>query len=560
MIFTLYSGCLLKDSYAEVFAPSALESYLNTLPQTTINLDASYPTLYGRIQLDTAYMNSPFEYNYMRIEDTTNDLYYYCFITAIDFLADGLVSVSYAVDIWNTYINKVSLRNSILGNTKYLNGAYGYLPIEYDTLSPLIADEYLNNQDSKYFNKINLVVELQVYQTTNSESGSGLRHTFCAIVTKGNTLIDNTLSAPETESMIQDLITLSSARWLATYKNDGTLSEGIPNNALDAPWTDTYSYYEITNIYTVPAYWAQQIKNFYEMSKTFSIQNRNIQSSPTYNFWVFTNQVGTSYSYPYPYTRMFSSITIANNFKNVSVGPWSNPIPILNNNENNIVQLFTSIDGFNFNLYLNLQGNLYDITPFYSLEMPFTPINGETAQLRRVADREKRNNAIAKIIGGTISEVGNGLSIWTGGESGTPKKTIISRVGQTLSSAGSYLEARAANVNAIIAASANKYQTSYSQSIDVVGMINGIYGLVLFRKANTYNDAEVSYAIDNAGYETNIIVPDIRYPWNPLNLTNIDYNPTRYSYINLYGAAPQNIIKQLESILTSGTKIYYRWQ
>lgn len=590
MILTLYKNCIVKDSYAEVFSPSVFEEYLSGLDSDIINLDASYPTLRGRIQLDYTGLDSPFEYNYLKIEEGTQ--VYYCFINSIDLIADNLASLSYVVDVWHTYIGKTKQRNSILDRSKILpEDTFGFLPLDYQTDSPIYYDDISLN-DGALAGKVGLLVEFQIYKTVSTGTEeepqtSDQRQSFLAYITvKERSLTDGSLfdpsdtpataaySIPEVEEMIQGFIRSSSFKTLAALTPD----KDTNTNLLGI--TGSYNY-EIVNMYILPAEWCQAIAEQYTMSKTFSttfvewedksgsfIWNLPFIKTKQVQLWLFLDVeivVGETgedpefvKTYAKPDWRNFLIKTLDNNYKNISVGAFTNPIPLSNNGREKVINLKVSIDAFNLNLMLIMDGRNYDITQFYSLEVPFTAINAETAQLRKIADREKRENAKAKIIGSSMNFLGQQLSTWTGASIGSPQDVTFGKIGSTISGIGTTGQSIATAVNAIQAADAAKYQLTYGQEIDIVGPINAYYGLVIFRMTNTYNTREVTYAINNLGYETSIPVTWEKDPWNPLNLDSTTaYNPTRYAYINLYGAAPQNIIQQLENILTSGTKIFY---
>lgn len=561
MILTLYKNCIIRDSYAEVFDPSVFENYLNTLQSEYINLDSSYPTLYGRFQLDFVALSSPFEFNYMKLE--AEDRTYYCFINDIDIIGNNLANISYAVDIWHTYMGGMNLRNSVLGNTKYLEGNFGFLPVEYETVEPITALSGLNAPIQ--MNKVGVIVEFQTYNLASSDNqGKSDRHAYVACLTankRNNEFTDDTPSSAaylvsEMEQMLQGLIAGAS-----TKKMD------VASNILDIP-TDPKPYYEIVNIYMIPAEWSQNIVNQYTTGPTFTVGIDIATTSSAARvtelaFWTFCERVSPSdpslgYSYPTGRWKNFLAVELPNNYMNLSVGPYTNPIPLSNNGLDKTILFRVSIDGMSFNLTMNMDGQIYDITPFYSLEVPFTSIDAETAQLRRIADREKRNNAIAKITGSTISFLGDTTKQIGGMSPGSPESVVVKGVGTMVSNAGDLTTDIWTGINAIQAASAAKYQTTYSQNIDVVGAVNAYYGITLFRLDLPYNEEEVEYAINNVGYTTAIIIPSSNKPWNPLNVSpSVGYNPIRYHYINLYGKAPQNVVKQLEQILTRGTKVYY---
>ena len=561
MILTLYKNCFLKDTYTEVFDPSVLERYLDRLENEFIEIDASYPTLNGSIQLDFTLLDSPFEFNYMKLE--ADNRTYYCFINAIDLIGHNLARVSYQMDIWSTYIGGMKIRNSVLGSTKYLRDNFGFLPIEYDTVEPIAALEGLNSPN--LLHQVGAIVEFQTYTlSSSSDPQKSNRQSWVACLTPrfvdgaGQVVFTNPTEGGYpvyyVENILQNIISGASSLKLETLNMD-----------LVELTSQEDRYYELVNAYMVPAEWIQRMALQYPLRNTFSLEfprqeNQSSFRAPGCGFWVFTKQVSTdnTYAFPNPEWKEFLTVELPNDYTNLSVGPYTNPIPLSNNGLDKTISLRASVDGFNFNLALSMDGQLYDITPFYSVEVPFTSVDAETVQLRRIADREKRNNAIAKIVGSSISFGGGAAKDIGGMGAGTPESVIIKGVGTIIDRAGSLTTDIWTGINAIQAASAAKYQTTHSQNIDMVGAINAYHGLTLFRMYLPYNEAEVEYAIDNVGYTTAIIISNDKRPWNPLDLANtVGYNPTRYHYINLYGEAPQNIVRQLEGILTRGTKIHY---
>lgn len=551
MYFRLYKNCIVKDSYAEVFSPSVFESYLSTLDSFVWEVIDSYATLNGSIQLEYSEANGPFDYNYMKIVNVDGRIYY-AFITRVEIVGEDLAVVYYKTDIWHTFISGCQQRNSIIVNSKATTADdFAFLPVEYETLSPWTWSSSLNS--ATHFSKVKLIVEFQTYDLVSSQSGQqseDKRQTFVAFMTKGRSLKDNVYTLSEAEFAIQELINNSSGQNLTTLAYNATPLEGFPENWLQLATGDRW--YSIVNVYMIPASWGEEIYRDYATSITFKFkQNDN------YYFWLMLSQEGGNPVYPEPGFRPFMNITVPNDYKNIAVGVFSNPVNIINNGKESTLKLLSCVDAFNFNLMMEFQGAQYDITPFYKVELPFTSINGETAQLRRIADQEKLMNAVAKITGSTIKAAGKGLSAVKGQSSGTPGDTTAGRAGSLLSAGGTWVQDVWTGVNAIVAASAEKYQTTYEQNIDIVGAINAYYGIMLFKKDNTYNDAEVQYAINNVGYQTQHLVEVGVPPYNPYNLST-GYNPIKYGYINLYGSCPQNIISQLEAIFLRGVKIYYQ--
>lgn len=91
MIITLYKNCILTDAYSEVFDvyhkdannQTALNRYLSTLEQKTIEIPHTYVTNSGKISFDLIdeYDTEFYDFNYMSFIDMTNNL-------------DGIVSLT----------------------------------------------------------------------------------------------------------------------------------------------------------------------------------------------------------------------------------------------------------------------------------------------------------------------------------------------------------------------------------------------------------------------------------------------------------------------------------
>ena len=134
MIITLYKNCILTDAYSEVFDvyhkdannQTALNRYLSTLEQKTIEIPHTYVTNSGKISFDLIdeYDTEFYDFNYMSFIDMTNNFRRYCFIDAIT-VVNGIAVVSYVEDVWSNYAPSLQMRKSLLTRSRIIDyGSY----------------------------------------------------------------------------------------------------------------------------------------------------------------------------------------------------------------------------------------------------------------------------------------------------------------------------------------------------------------------------------------------------------------------------------------------------
>lgn len=586
MKITLYRDCVVRDTYSRVFSPTVFEDYLATLTKTDFDIDSSYAIMGGSFSFDWGIVNaaSPYVYNYMKIDDDDNDIMFYAFINRVD-LANGCVVISYTNDIWHTFIGGCRMYDSLVNQSKHTpTGKYHFLPIDY------LTNERLNWTSLEEFETIGMTpgtdslimaIEAQIYNTRGSGAGASERFPFVMFTEILNRNSQGFCSIKEAEAFLSVFLTRQGQNktpddWVIYFNNQAVSSPIVPKREFENVYGDAGFTFEVINIFYLRKSWMTRFFNKYTIKENVFLKKTGVPVKYEPYYFEYDNPITGLTDSVMMYTVFQNlddpSISMVNiapngdlyklkdyeipvNYKITGIGPYTTVMSAQNNGTTNTMSLLCSVSNFGFRLYLNIYGQMFEITEFFKLNVPFTAINGETAQLRRLADEEKRDKAITKMVTGTISGIGKEIQNWTGTSSGTRGAAVANKIGGTLQNIAKTTETIVTAAIDIKTANASKYQTNYGQDVESDSAINIYYGLGYFTLAAVDNQEEVDFAIDNYGYSMGV-VPTTDLPYNPFNLES-GYNPTSYSRINLFGSCPQNTLNQLEGILIKGTKIYY---
>lgn len=564
MEITLYQGCVVRDTYSRVFSPTTFPAYLATLNQVEFEVESAYSMLSGTLTIDWGVANaqSPYQYNYMKLADDYNGIMFYAFITRVDLANGGLVLLTYNTDIWHTYIGGCRMYDSFVSQSKYIpEGKFHYLPLDYLTNERV---EWVSLDDT-IGEKYKIMFELQFYTTV--ESG-GIATRLC-FVCFSDIEFDSIHEAEQ--AIIYTGIRQGAGNSLDIILNTNAFKQYPSTEGSPIPFQNLE--FEIINTFIVRSSWVERIKVVYpdeidvlaEQSDALGVFPVQNIEDPTEQAWGYIRPklyaaAATNFYYVFPdpiYIEM-ATYDIPADFSIVGVGLATSPVPAQNNGTVNKMTLYMSLDDINVGFYLNVYGQMLDITELLKFQMPYTAINGETAQLRRLADEEKKAKAITKILTSTGKFIGNTMGGVVGASPGTSSATGAKMGGGIISNAAGLASDVANSIIDINIASAGKYQTTYGQQVDSSGAMNAKYGIGYFKLSTIDNEEEVEQAVDMLGYSTNLI-PSTDRPFNPFGLSE-GYNPTAYDRINLYGAAPQSILNELEALLRKGVKIYYSWE
>lgn len=604
---TLYKNVILNETYQNVFSmgkindESILEKYLNKIENEEyvhsnliFELEEVYQENNGTFIFDYSLFDEDtiYEYNYMKIEtieeETGNTkLLRYAFINSIK-LVNELVYLTYKEDMWSSYSDKIfGITESYLNRSRVINYGDDYslspykLPIEYDGNNYLNISK-LNNLAEEYY----IIGQVQYYNTSDYKTSNKrfLRTFLLSRIIKQDDkwLVFNSFNDIFTiQSSINELISKQSLKINLIDVDEGGY------NLLA-----TEFYYEIQNITLIPS---SMIDNFIKTKEGIDLEE-------TTDFDEFANYVTdglaldittptidiTNSLFLHPLVFPFNledgntEVTINNNFKNISVGTFSSQFPIINNGTDIKIKTLISVNDFNFDIYIAINNNIYNITNDFVVPLPFSQITGDIMAQRGVMQELKNNNikndkiiATSNFVGKTInnafdivgsidkasiynkltsraSEIGFGSQVVNIGKNVTDIATSSINYGASLDKLNNELDANNAPVY-----SSTKGIFSKSEAFT-----NANYGICII-SINSDNDEFVKKSINNLGYITYNYINDIsklkiNNPDYFLELENpIHYNVIQFKSINTYGSFTREIANILNTIFKTGVKIWF---
>ena len=573
MRITLYQNCILTDAYSEVFDvflkdvnnKTALERYLETLPNTTYEVQDVFITNAGKFTFIAGDNASFYNFNYMKVEDMDNNITRYAFIETIT-IVNGLAVVNYIEDTWSNYASSMRIRNSLLTRSRiidYGQTIYGRIKIPFYTIGmPYESNERpkltcLNNgkvigEDAEA-KKCNAIVTIQVYDPGKAGEITS-RKSWTLLIKTNDYLGDESFHAEYDSgywySVIQDLV-IASSDPDNVLKNVNLASDG--------------GNYTITSAYLIPDEF--NLSSSYEHLKEFTLTTKPSTEvlSRSYEFYDITG----NWSQPLSETsvgelRGLTGYGLGNDFKTIGVGTITQPISIVNNGTDITVSIFYSADAFNFNVYMGVQGQLMDITDSFSLDMPIASQTAEVTQQQSTARAVNTLNGTLQMIGGATS-FANGVStmglsgrlLSAGVQKGQLKTTLSGAyavqgsVGGIVGGATSFIRGLTDSYTANLPMfTTNKGITAKSRA-----SINANYGII-GASIVPDNESQVVRYTNESGYICNEIVDTKIFIDIQTGLEN-KYNVVMFDYVKLYGNFSQRIASVLREILTNGVKIWY---
>ena len=556
MKIILYKKCILSNSYSEVFdvfhktkdpitneETVALQRYLSSLTKYEIVADNVYVPNSGKITLELDFdyenvSNNIYEYNYMYLEDTDNNFRRYCFIDDIT-VVNGLAVISFSEDIWSNYASSMEIRKSLLVRsraTKYGDWSIPfYAPgMEYEGNNELKINELFEKPQN--YRQVAIICQVQLYQLSEQGRVSKREIYEFFVSNKVDTQSSYILMPVQSAySTILDLIAYSSVNKIS-FNNE--------------EWN-----YEIYNIILLP-----EIFNVsFEVVSPISVLKK---SNVTTCINLLPDSVVGNESIVYTAEK-----TINCNFKQFRIGTILSAFDVVQNGTPLKVKLGYFASKTEFELYINFQNQIYDITNDFLLELPVSVQTADVTQQQASARELKTMNAklgiangalqIRKgmldtsigfgsmLLGGAVGGVA-GIGLMTGGAGGFASGT--SEIGKGITSIiGSKKELEIANRAQFVSNRGVKLLTNTALTAN--------YGIVIF-EIQPDNETEVQANIDNIGYVCNEIVDDLFN--KPITDTVATaYNVMRFDFANIFGNFTQNIAKALRAILYNGFKIWY---
>ena len=545
MIIKLYKNCILTDAYSEVFdvyrkdanGKTALDRYLETLEQKTIETLHTYVTNSGKISFDLNDEDGTefYDFNYMSITDEVNNFTRFCFIDAVT-VVNGIAVVSYIEDLWSNYAPSLQMRKSLLTRSRIID--YGSYKIPFYSLGM----EYQGNNQLKLtrlfdlstaYPEINVVVQLQLYKLSEQGELSERLITEAFLAYKQNDVVSNDWDISQAELFIQRLMQDSSSKKISIG--------GIEFN------------YEIYNIILIP--------------KDFEIPVNTIAPSTTNTQTTIGNATAM--------LRIISPLatdtklnitntkTIACNFKQFKIGSLITAYDIVQNGTNIEIKVGYQTDFYDFKLFILFQNQIYDITSDFKIEVPISVQTADVTQQQATAREMAQFNAKMGIASGAM-QIGSGVTDSVIGTAKTFMGATTGSINMVMSGAQQMSEAPfkvGRGIMNIISSEkqleiANRAMYVSNRGCKITGnsVIASYYGIVIY-EIQPDNEVEVQANIDNCGYVCNEIVDNLLS--SITTGTTNKWNVMQFEYVNIYGKFTQRIADALRDILYAGFKIWY---
>lgn len=534
MIIKLYKNCILTDAYSEVFDvyhkdannKTSLDRYLATLEQKTIATPHTYVTNSGKISFDLNDEDGTefYDFNYMSITDEVNNFTRFCFIDAVTVL-NGIAVVSYIEDVWSNYAPFLQMRKSLLTRSRIID--YGSYKIPFYSLGM----EYQGNNELKITqlfenttNKFNLIMQTQVYKL--SEKGElserDILETYVALKQADNTY-RSSFSVFEALHLAKSLTVKSSKTQLASGE-----------------------YYEVYNILILPE--SLHILQESDVTLSYNVFDNVFIIALVENVVSMTN------------INYTATKTLPCNYKQFKVGTLLNAFDLVQNGTDITVKIGYYATNTDFNIYLNFQNQIYEITKDFMLDLPISVQTADVTQQQATAREVANLNAKLGIangamqIGSAVNDIAMGASkVALGGKPSSILKGAEQISNTPFEMGRGIINIISANKQLDIANRALYVSNRGVKVLSNTAMI-AIYGIVVY-EIQPDNEIEVQANIDNCGYVCNEIVDNL---FNTITTgTTNKWNVMQFDYVNIYGKFTQRIADVLRDILNSGFKIWY---
>lgn len=544
MIITLYKNCILTDAYSEVFDvyhkdannQTALNRYLSTLEQKTIEIPHTYVTNSGKISFDLIdeYDTEFYDFNYMSFIDMTNNFRRYCFIDAIT-VVNGIAVVSYIEDVWSNYAPSLQMRKSLLTRSRIIDyGSYKIpfysLGMEYQGNNQLKLTELF--EKAQNYQQVAIVLQVQLYKLSQSGTVSE-REIYEFFVTGKLKNQDNFITYRPVQNAIEILFDII------------TKSSGTTINWNGAEWN-----YEVYNATLVP-----EVFNITLATSATSAVKIYEEGNLSVYFAPLGDSILGNTAIQYTVSKQ-----LASNFKQFKVGTIENAFDVIQNGSAVEIKVGYFASKTDFALYISFQNQLFDITRDFMIEFPITVQSADVTQQQATAREVANLNAKLGIARGAMQIAGGVADVALGAS----QVNISSSWGKQLKGAGqiaSGLTDIGGGIMNIVSQKkqldvANRalYITNKGTKIISNAALVANYGIVVYEIVPD-NEVEVQANIDNCGYVCNEIVDNL---FNTITTgTTNKWNVMQFDYVNIYGKFTQRIADVLRDILNAGFKIWY---
>lgn len=567
MKITLYEKCDLTSEYKDTFRNiELLNQYLNTLPNSEIDLPTNYWNLNGSIILDydaSKGITNGRVWNYIKIVDTTSNNFIYAFIDNFELFNDAM-RISYSCDYWHTFLPKFSIRESFILNSRYVprseNGEKIPFspPLDYISNSPLFTS--FHNESGK----ISIIAEFQSYALTTA-GGKYVPRTFSGVIAEyhndGNIIWEYDINE------INDIIDKLSATQSGVFQDENVVPK-LEEYVEQQP--KNYKYYKIINLYTVPSSFLRDTEGNLIFDMSISNYTKRIRATgmTCYVLKPLDNI----------YNKKVEEYTIPPSTLFRSYGFYTFQKPYLYNGLNKSIKISISFDDYDFKVYIIDENGIDDITSVFYASTNFDFADAQSLVQQKM-NRDLRVQTLENAKGtAIINMIGSGVQIGVGiaqtglgvasamtssnatgaiGGGAMALGGITTAIGGVTGIANGFVTLDTLNAQ-IKNENASKYSNSFGVSNNDFNRYNAFLGFCIntLDSEGIINADEYENAIKNIGFRIGFYSNSL-----DLDVTNYDifggYNPIKFGYVKISGL-PSSISFIIERILLSGTKIWYK--
>lgn len=397
MLIRLYEDCILTPDYEYVVAANSFpkanweetvakfstDIYVDNVCYATDNEHAGQFIVEVNQQISDTPIYTRINYcqmfPYVNMGQSTREAFCInCFITDVS-IYNNIVTFKFLEDIFMNYLYKTHQNNSDvprLNNVLITQKTFLNAPSNANNVR-LPVDPYSNK--APVLKQINpdqfvaLAFKIQIYKTGQAGEVNSRESLTVLCVHSDGTTIDSIVTYSSIETLLADLNKILKAQ--------------ATTNALNGEYN-----FNISQIICIPVdQYGQDIRSFANYNNGYYVKDEaNI------NVAYFCEFVKN----PEPNSLIwFKSINIFDYFTNdtdkffvTGVGFLSKIIPFSYNGKDAEIKLGLSTDNFDITFYMGVNGNLYDVTECFSIDIPYDYQNAEALQLQALKRNLNSNN------------------------------------------------------------------------------------------------------------------------------------------------------------------------
>lgn len=397
MLIRLYEDCILTPDYEYVVAANSFpeanweetvakfstDIYVDNVCYATdnehagqfiveVNQQVSDTPIYTRV-------NYCQMYPYVNLGQPTKDAFCInCFITDVS-IYNNIVTFKFLEDIFMNYLYRTHSNNSDvpkLNNVLITQKTFLNVPSNANNVR-LPVDPYSNKAPVlKQINQnqyVALALKIQRYKTGQAGEVNSRESLTVLCVNSDGTTINSILTYYSIETLLDDLNKILKAQ--------------ATTNALSGEYN-----FNIAQIICIPVdMYAQDIRSFANFEQGYYVKDEdNINVA---YFCEFVKNPDPNNLIWFKSINIFDNLTNDNDkFYVTGVGFLSKIIPFSYNGKNVEIKLGLSTDNFDITFYMGVNGNLYDVTECFSIDIPYDYQNAEALQLQALKRNLNSNN------------------------------------------------------------------------------------------------------------------------------------------------------------------------